>query len=270
MVSPDQTLRGATMPSLDDVYRKFGETAEAVQLLETDLGTLLLIARAVDKDLIQKPDSACAEKVLQKINRQTLGQLVKNLKSRDQGFDDLEEVLWRALEERNRLQHSLSSSQLPPEFGRGKSADVGRPRSHPRRGPESLQSSQSVVRNRPRSDGSSSAHAADSPRTDLTGGSHGRTAKSSCAEPARGKPAQGMSAKRRREYDPIASGLIGFGNLVLGRDRRRQAALASSTVIVRSNAAITSACVRFGSSFQSWMGRTVCHSRAMQASRVRN
>jgi|HubBroStandDraft_2_1064218.scaffolds.fasta_scaffold82541_2 hypothetical protein len=107
MVSPDQTLRGATMPSLDDVYRKFGETAEAVQLLETDLGTLLLIARAVDKDLIQKPDSACAEKVLQKINRQTLGQLVKNLKSRDQGFDDLEEVLWRALEERNRLQHSF-------------------------------------------------------------------------------------------------------------------------------------------------------------------
>jgi hypothetical protein len=32
---------------------------------------------------------------------------VKNLKSRDQGFDDLEEVLWRALEERNRLQHSF-------------------------------------------------------------------------------------------------------------------------------------------------------------------
>jgi hypothetical protein len=29
--------------SLDDVYRKFGETAEAAQLLETELGTLLFL-----------------------------------------------------------------------------------------------------------------------------------------------------------------------------------------------------------------------------------
>jgi hypothetical protein len=27
------------MPSLDDVYRKFGEAAEAAQLVETELGT---------------------------------------------------------------------------------------------------------------------------------------------------------------------------------------------------------------------------------------
>jgi hypothetical protein len=31
------------MTSLDDVYRKFGETAEAAQLLETELGNILLI-----------------------------------------------------------------------------------------------------------------------------------------------------------------------------------------------------------------------------------
>jgi hypothetical protein len=29
------------MPTLDDVFRKFGETAEAAQLLETELGNLL-------------------------------------------------------------------------------------------------------------------------------------------------------------------------------------------------------------------------------------
>ena len=27
------------MPTLDDVYRKFGEASEAAQLLETELGT---------------------------------------------------------------------------------------------------------------------------------------------------------------------------------------------------------------------------------------
>ena len=35
------------MPTLDDVYRKFGEASEAAQLLETELGTMLLTVGAV-------------------------------------------------------------------------------------------------------------------------------------------------------------------------------------------------------------------------------
>lgn len=31
------------MPSLDDVYRKFGEVSEVAQLLETELGTMPLM-----------------------------------------------------------------------------------------------------------------------------------------------------------------------------------------------------------------------------------
>ena len=31
------------MPTLDEVYRKFGEASEAAQLVETDLGNLFLM-----------------------------------------------------------------------------------------------------------------------------------------------------------------------------------------------------------------------------------
>jgi len=48
------------MPSLDDVYQKFGFASEAAQLLETELGTILFISGAVEKNLIetQDPDAA--------------------------------------------------------------------------------------------------------------------------------------------------------------------------------------------------------------------
>ena len=38
--------------TLDDVYRKFGEASEAAQLLETELGTLLLWEQAIADDLL--------------------------------------------------------------------------------------------------------------------------------------------------------------------------------------------------------------------------
>jgi hypothetical protein len=39
-----------SMASRDDLYCKFGVTAEAAQLFETELGTLLLAARGLRKD----------------------------------------------------------------------------------------------------------------------------------------------------------------------------------------------------------------------------
>ena len=51
------------MPSLDDVYRKFGEVSEAAQLVETELGTLLLFPAAVAEGVITptlQPDRECA------------------------------------------------------------------------------------------------------------------------------------------------------------------------------------------------------------------
>jgi hypothetical protein len=67
--------RGQIMPTLDDVYRKFGETAEAAQLLETELGTKLLIRRGVAANLLNQPNSALASDISEEINRHTLGSL---------------------------------------------------------------------------------------------------------------------------------------------------------------------------------------------------
>jgi hypothetical protein len=95
------------VPTLDDVYRKFGDVAEAAQLLETGLGTLLLMIRATQSDLFGEPNPAHAAAILANINRHTLGQLLRGLRQRTRSLDSLEELFWNALEERNRLFHSF-------------------------------------------------------------------------------------------------------------------------------------------------------------------
>lgn len=95
------------MPSLDDVYLKFGFASETAQLLETELGNMLLTAGAIDAGLIESPDAKRAADLLTFINRQTLGQLLKSLNQSTDSLTELEAVLSRALEERNRLSHSF-------------------------------------------------------------------------------------------------------------------------------------------------------------------
>lgn len=85
----------------DDVYRKFGETSEAGQLLETELGNLHLFDRLMNPDSSQRPD------LIERINRQTLGQLIRGAPTSIEGLDKLESLLESALKERNRLQHSF-------------------------------------------------------------------------------------------------------------------------------------------------------------------
>lgn len=96
------------MPTLDDIYRKFGEVSEAAQLIETDLGTKLLFYNVVDEGLITpelEVDRVGATRVLHQINRQTLGQLIKNTKGHMTELEKLELLLSQALDERNRLSH---------------------------------------------------------------------------------------------------------------------------------------------------------------------
>lgn len=59
------------MTTLDDIYRKFGETAEAAQLLETELGTLALMIPCDEADLIENPDPQTGTDIYQQINRHT-------------------------------------------------------------------------------------------------------------------------------------------------------------------------------------------------------
>ena len=95
------------MPSLDDVYCKFGFASEAAQLLETELGNLLLMTGAVDAGLIENPDPAKATELLTFVNKQTLGQLLKSLNRSTDSIAQLESQLTLALKERNRLSHSF-------------------------------------------------------------------------------------------------------------------------------------------------------------------
>ena len=44
------------MPSRDELYRKFGEASEATQLLEAELGTLLLTHKCIDEGLFDQPN----------------------------------------------------------------------------------------------------------------------------------------------------------------------------------------------------------------------
>ena len=101
--------------SLDDVYRKFGEAAEAAQLLETELGTILLFHRAVIEEVVKanqtgieiQKDPTLAGSILAKINKQTLGQVLKRIDFKSRNLQEVEELLLLALEARNRLSHSF-------------------------------------------------------------------------------------------------------------------------------------------------------------------
>jgi len=96
------------MVTRDDIYRKFGEVAEAAQLIETDLGTAQLFLKAVKEGMITptlEVDSNRAAELLARIDRQTLGQLIKETKQVTNALDQIEPMLSAALKERNRLFH---------------------------------------------------------------------------------------------------------------------------------------------------------------------
>lgn len=95
------------MPSLDDVYRKFGQVAEMAQLLETELGTMLIVAHIIDEDLVANQNSNRAAELFQMANSHTLGQLLKHLATKTQSIAALETLLREALHERNRFSHSF-------------------------------------------------------------------------------------------------------------------------------------------------------------------
>lgn len=92
-------------PTLDDVYRKFGETSEAAQLLETELGTVLMFEQASEEGLLGD-DGVRATEIMRGINRSTLGALIRKAKSR-QSVEEVEAQLDGALKARNRLIHSF-------------------------------------------------------------------------------------------------------------------------------------------------------------------
>jgi hypothetical protein len=95
------------MPALDDVYREFGYAAEAAQLLETELGNMLIKHGVIEEELVNQLDPNRAAELFRQTNKHTLGQLIIKLKTKNQSIANLEDVLAKALDERNRLFHSF-------------------------------------------------------------------------------------------------------------------------------------------------------------------
>ncbi len=95
------------MAKLDEVYRKFGEVSEAAQLLETELGNLLLRHEFIDADLLEHPNPNRATTIYDKVNKRTLGRLIRSLDPIAESIEGLEQLLSDALASRNRLTHSF-------------------------------------------------------------------------------------------------------------------------------------------------------------------
>jgi hypothetical protein len=95
------------MPTLDDVYWKFGYAAEAAQLLETELGNALIMYGVVEENLVNQPNPNRAADLFHEVDKHTLGRLITKLESKDQSIANLEDVLAKALDERNRLFHTF-------------------------------------------------------------------------------------------------------------------------------------------------------------------
>lgn len=95
------------MPTIDEVHRKFGAAAEAAQLLETELGSVLFELNALAENLLDINDPERASEMLDQVNSLTFGQLLKRLARKTDCLDVLESQLVQALGERNRLSHKF-------------------------------------------------------------------------------------------------------------------------------------------------------------------
>lgn len=95
------------MASREELYAKFGITAEAAQLFETELGTLLLCARGLTSGWHVVPDGESGRNLLRDIDKSTLGGLLSKLQRHVELDEDLSARFASALAARNRLNHGF-------------------------------------------------------------------------------------------------------------------------------------------------------------------
>ncbi len=110
------------MTTRDEIYAKFGTTAEAAQLFETELGTLLLYVQGVQNGWHVVPDRQSAQAALNDIERSTLGGLISTLKKRVGIDEQLAGRFVSALQARNRLNHGFyerHNFKIETDEGRG-------------------------------------------------------------------------------------------------------------------------------------------------------
>lgn len=95
------------MASREEVYAKFGLAAEAAQLFETELGTMLLALKGQERGWHLQANPEEAAKFYDELNRRTLGQILAGLRQRIDLDEHGAETFDRALRARNRLNHGF-------------------------------------------------------------------------------------------------------------------------------------------------------------------
>ncbi len=95
------------MATRDELYTKFGITAEVAQLFETELGTLLLAVTGLENGWYIAPDPEKARKALDQIEAHTLGRLFGALRGKIEFENDLTDQFASGLKARNQLNHGF-------------------------------------------------------------------------------------------------------------------------------------------------------------------
>ena len=95
------------MATLDEVYCKFGEVSEAAQLLETELGNILIMTKAAEAGLLDASNPEAALEICKGIDSQTLGKQINFLNKSSEDASHLSDLLAEALKAQNRLAHSF-------------------------------------------------------------------------------------------------------------------------------------------------------------------
>jgi hypothetical protein len=95
------------MATQDEVYRAFGITAEVAQFMECDLGVVIAADQAIRSGARSLADLPVVMDALDRFDRHTMGQKLRELKKRYRLVGDIEPVLDRALEVRNDLMHNF-------------------------------------------------------------------------------------------------------------------------------------------------------------------
>jgi hypothetical protein len=95
------------MATREEVYAKFGLTAEAAQLFETELGTILLAREGEERGWHLKANPEEAAEFYEKLNRKTLGQILTSLRDYLDLDEHVAESFEIALNARNKLNHGF-------------------------------------------------------------------------------------------------------------------------------------------------------------------
>lgn len=117
------------MATLDKVYRDFGKAAEHAQNFESALGSVLLVYEIFESEAKAEPnfDPYYYKDILNKIDRNTLGVLMRKVSERITVKSDITETFEVALKARNYLAHNFYRDQgLSIETETGRDAMVSR------------------------------------------------------------------------------------------------------------------------------------------------